>query len=179
MRQWRITSLLLMMTLAALPVLAQAGGSRGSGSVPFGSRGYRWQTDIQLAKEELKEYESGLQRMGRDEWMAQALAWVTYDYGTDKRLAVDESYRVAGLDPGKKAEIEEGETDPPTWNIAWGKRGPKSLELTLTDTEATKVDCSLGTAEKLGKGYLGIFVREGVIVCLARGPFEEGGEGPA
>lgn len=179
MRAWRISSLLLTLALTALPVLAQTGGGRGSGSVPLGSRGYRWQTDIQLAKEELQEYEIGLQRLGRDEWMAEVLAWVTYDYAEAKKLAVDESYRVADLDPGKKAEIEPAETDPPTWSIAWGKKGPKAIELVLTDTEATRVNCPMATAEKLGKGYLGIFVREGVIVCMARGPFEDGEEGPA
>lgn len=179
MRAWKTSTLLLILTLTALPVLAQAGGGRGSGSVPFGSRGYAWQTDIQLAKEELKEYETGLQRMGRDEWMAEVLAWVTYDYAEDKRLAVAESYRVADLDPGKKAEIEAGETDPPTWDIAWGKKGPKAVELVLTDTDSTRVNCPLATAEQLGKGYIGVFVRDGVIVCLARGPFDDGEDGPA
>ena len=179
MRARRISSLLITMTLVALPVLAQAGGSRGSGSVPFGSRGYAWQTDIQLAKEELQEYEIGLQRMSRDEWMAEVVAWVTYDYAEEKMLAVAESYRVGSLDPGKKAEVMSGDTDPPTWDIAWGKKKPKAIDLTLTDTEATTVNCPMATAEKLGKGYLGIFVREGVIVCLARGPFEDGEDGPA
>lgn len=179
MRAQRISTLLIMLTLASLPLFAQASGSRGSGSVPFGSRGYAWQTDIQLAKEELQEFEIGLQRMDRDQWMAEVLAWVTYDYAAEKRLAVDESYRIASLDPGKKAETVPGETDPPTWDIAWGKKGPKDLELTLTDTESTTVLCSLGAAEKLGKGYLGIFVRDGVVLCMARGPFEDKVEGPA
>ena len=180
MRARTISTLLVTLTFSALPLLAQAGGGRGSGTVPLGSRGYRWQTDIQLAKEELREFEVGLQRMGRDEWMAEALAWVTYDYAEEKRLAVDESYRVATVDPGKKAEVEEGDTDPPTWDIAWGKKaGPKEIELTLTDTDATRVGCKMATAERLGRGYLGIFVREGVIVCLARGPFDDGEEGPA
>lgn len=179
MRARRISTLLLTFTLAALPVLAQPGGGRGSGSVPLGSRGYAWQTDIQLAKEELQEFESGLQQLGRDEWMAEVVAWVAYDYATENRLAMDESYRVANIDPGKKAEVEAGETEPPTWDIAWGKKKPKAIDLILSDTDSTTVNCPMGTAEKLGKGYIGVFVREGVIVCLARGPFDDAEEGPA
>lgn len=178
MRTWRVSSLLVTLCLTALPLLAQAGGDRGSGSVPFGSRGYGWQTDIQLAKEELEAYETDLQRMGRDQWMAEVLAWVTYDYSEEKRLEVDESYRVADLDPGRKAEVEQVETDPPTWGIAWGRKGPKAIELTLTDTDSTQVNCQMGTAERLGRGYIGVFQREGVLLCLARGPFEDGEDGP-
>lgn len=178
MRAWKISSLYITITFLALPVLAQPGG-RDSGSVPFGRRGYAWQTEQQLEKEELQAFEVGLQRLSRDEWMGEVLAWVTYDYSAEKRLAVDESYRVASLDPGRKAEVEEGDTDPPTWDVAWGKRSPREIELTLTDTDSTQVNCKMGTAEKFGKGYMGIFLKDGVILCMARGPFDEAEEGPA
>ena len=137
-----------------------------------------WQTDIELAKEALKEYEVGLQRMNRDEWMEEALAWVAYGFA-ESRLLVDDSYRVAGVDPGKRAEVEEGDTEPPTWGIAWGKKKPKELDLILTDTDSTVVRCSMGAIEQFESGYLGIFVREGVILCMPRGPFDEGGDAPS
>ncbi len=163
---------LLTLALGALiagPALAQ--GNPGAGKTTMGRDGFLWQTDIDLAKEELKEFQAELDRMTEEEWMAAALAWVSFDYAEERQLMVDDSYRVDAVDPGKKAEVEEITFDPPTWGIAWSKKSPRKLVLTLTDDQSTEIDCALGAAEKLRSGFMGIFLRDNIVVCMPRGPF--------
>ena len=87
-----------------------------------------------------------------------------------------DSSRVAKVDPGKKAEVEEFTVDPPTWGIAWGKKAPRSLKLILTDTNSTQIECPLAARTKMEAGFMGVFVLENAIVCLPRAPFPEAGD---
>ncbi len=168
----RIPALLVTggLLLVAVPLVAQ-----DSGSVPMGRAGFQWQTEQRIEQEALDALIAKLDRMEREEWMAAALAWITYDFPAEGRLTIDDSYRVAGIDAGKKGEVQPGGADPPTWGIAWGRKAPKDLELTLTDVNSTKVTCELARAEKLRSGYFGIFQHEGLLLCLAREGFEETG----
>ena len=177
MRFTKVATVLALMTFLTLPLWAQGGGGNpGSGNVGMGRRGAVWQTDIRNAKEELAKFEAELLRMGENEWKQTSMAWIAYDFSAQNQIRVEDSYRVAAVDPGKKAEVEEITIDPPTWGIAWGRKPPRTLKLVLTDINGTTVDCALPSQKKLGGGYIGIFLREDSIECLSRAPFPESGD---
>ncbi len=174
MRSTRVILVSTLMVLMTLPLWAQRPGD--TGNVGVGREGAMWQTEIDIAKDELAEFEAELSRMAHEEWMEIALAWIEYGYSEDRRIDVEDSHRVALVDPGKKAEVEELTIDPPTWGIAWGKKAPRSLKLVLTDTNRTAVECALAAKKKMEAGYMGVFLRENSVVCLPRGPFSESDE---
>lgn len=174
MRSTKVTLTLALMTLVTLPLWAQgAGGNPGGGNVGMGRHGATWQTDIRNAKESLAKFEAELLRMSQEEWMKAALAWVEYGFSEENQLTVEDSKRVAMVDPGKKAEVEELTINPPTWGIAWGKKAPRVLKLVLTDVNGTAVECPLAAKKKMEAGYLGVFLGENGVVCVPHEPFPE------
>ncbi|MFQ5527855.1 MAG: hypothetical protein ACE5GX_16555 [Thermoanaerobaculia bacterium] len=170
MRSTKVTLALALMALMALPVLAQ-GNRGGSGNLGMGRQGAQWQTDIRNAKEEQAKLEAELLRLSEEEWMNKALAWVEYDFAGENQLTVEDSRRVAMVDPGKKAEVEELTINPPTWGIAWGRKPPRFLKLVLTDVNGTTVECPLAARKKMDAGFLGVFVGQNGVLCVPHEPF--------
>lgn len=163
-----------LLIFAALPAEAQ----RTDGTnVGIGRQGAGWQTQMRNQQDAIKKLETDLAKLDRDGWTEKALAWIEYDFSADNGITVADSDRVADLDPGKKAEVEQLTWDPPTWGVSWTKKPPRMLKLVLTDTAATKIDCTLNAKKKMDGGYMGIFLLDEAIVCLIREPFPESDDG--
>lgn len=178
-RHTLITTALLVFAAASL---AAQGGDRGSGATPMGSRGFMWQTDIQLAKEALKELEAQLDRMPEEEWKSTSIAWFEIQVQEgERRISVPQTFHVGDIDAGKRAEVERGgEEWEPTFDIAYPKKLPKALEITMTDDDSTRVECPLGDAAKGQRGLLGVFIHESALLCVFReAETGEGDEAPA
>jgi hypothetical protein len=120
--------------------------------------------------------EAELSGLDIDSWKERSVAWIevaSSAEGQEEYLAVPSSWRVGGLDAGRKVEVElESEYDPePKWQLHYGKKPPRSLTLVLTDQEATRVECSLG--DLMGEseaGYLGVFIHpeSATVHCVPR-----------
>ncbi|MDX1504059.1 MAG: hypothetical protein R3325_16995, partial [Thermoanaerobaculia bacterium] len=86
-----------------------------------------------------------------------------------RRITLPKTYHVGSVSAGKRAEVEQGGAEwEPSFQIAFSKRAPKEIELTMTDMAATKVACPLGEAVKSGEGLLGVFLHDNALHCLFR-----------
>lgn len=149
---------------------AQVGGG-DAGPTPVGREGFMWQTEIDLAKEELAQFAADLERASLEEWKAGAAAWVEVSRAEAEQLiSVPSSFHVGSLD-AERAEVEVDDPyDPaPRWEIRYESKLPRELTLVLTDTDTTRVTCPLRTTlESSPRAYLGVFARGEVIECFAR-----------
>jgi len=152
-------ALLTLGVLTVAPARAQ-----DQGDAPNWRDGAVWQTEVDLAREALREMEAELVALELDEWKDRSVAWIeisSASEGGEEYLAIPSSWHVGGLDAGRKVEVElESEYDPePKWQLRYGKKQPRSLTLVLTDEQGTRVDCSLATLMKeSSSGHLGVFV---------------------
>ncbi len=141
------------------------------GPTPLGREGFMWQTDIDLAKEELAQFAAELEGVSLEEWKAGAAAWVEVSREeADPLIEVPSSFHVGSLD-AERAEVEiDDPYDPaPRWEIRYESKVPRDLTLVLSDTNSTRVTCPLRTTlESSPRAYLGVFVRGPVIECFAR-----------
>ncbi len=158
----------LVLSTLAVAASAQPGG-RGGGSVPLGSKGYGWQTEQALAKEEAARFQLEIAELSDEEWKERALAWLRFET-SDTGMTLDDVFRVAGVDADARATTEPAEyfrEDDPSWIVTYRKKTPKKLTLTLTDDAATTVQCAMPEGE-VPTGYFGIFLHETHLVCFAR-----------
>lgn len=163
--------LLAVAALAVAPARAQ-----DQGDAPNWRDGAVWQTEVDLAREALREMEAELVALELEEWKDRSVAWIEISSASDggeEYLAVPASWHVGGLDAGRKVEVElESEYDPePKWELRYGKKQPRSLTLVLTDEQDTRVDCALADLMKESpSGYLGIFVHteSSTVHCVPR-----------
>lgn len=167
---WIATSVLL--TTAPLSAQGPGGGATTS-DVPMGRTGFQWQTEQALEREALAELEAEMDSWTEQEWLDKALAWIAFDSSTSGRISVDDSFRVGGLEAGKKIDVSLIDDEPMVWEITYDKKPPKDLELILTDDATTHVGCNLRSAMDLSKGYLGVFMHDGILLCMPRA--ESGG----
>jgi len=152
---------------------AAASAQRGDTPTPLGRSGAFWDADMQIAKEQLAEFEAGLAALSDAEWRDQSVAWADVELRlADRRISVPRSFHVADVDAGKRAEVEADILDE-AWYIAFPKKAPKEIELILTDNSATRVSCPLPEAPEEADGTLGIFVLETRIFCFFREIKEE------
>lgn len=169
----------VIVTGAVLALAALVAGptrSQDQGNAPNFRNGAVWQTEIDLAKEAVRELQAEVDAMDLDEWKDRSVAWIEITptaESDEEYLAVPASWHVGGLDAGRKVEVElESEYDPqPKWQLHYGKKQPRTLTLVLTDDEGTRVDCSLSDLMKQGDGgYLGVFVHteSATIHCIPR-----------
>lgn len=176
-RRVRLFVTSVALAAAALPcapiALAQGVGGADKGYTPMGRRGYEWQAEMELAKEELKRFEAQLAALSADEWRARSIAWLEFAIEPSaRRIQLPASFHVGEVDPGKRAEIEvtsEYDALDPTWAIAYPKKAPRELRLVMTDEASTAVTCPIGEAvDRAVPGSLGIFVHDTTLVCLFR-----------
>ncbi len=170
----RLIPLLLLMILVLTvnpPASAQRGGG-GAGPTPLGREGAVWQQDQALALEKIKDFERGLAELGDDEWREEAVAWLRLDVapedGSAWRFKILEKEKIAAIDAGKKADVETAPNGWLPWTVTGKKRLPRSLDVTLTDVDATEVSCLLRGEAPEGSARLGIFLLEGQLLCAYR-----------
>ena len=137
----------------------------------WGRRGFSWQPEIQLERDEMAKLEADLDRLSREEWRAEALAWLELEWPAPDRLAVTESDRVAGLDFRKRVEIRVVGADelPSRWEVAFSRKPQRRMAVVMTDVDDTRVSCGLGELFP-GGGALGVFQHQGYLLCLSREP---------
>lgn len=174
-RTW-ILALSAALLLTALPALGQ--GREGAGTTNMGRGRTTWLTDAELATEEQKAFIANLDRMPLAEWKETSVAWLVIEVDKDdRRIHLPETYHVGEVTPNKRAEVERGGAEwEPAFEIAFPKKPPTELEVTLTDVNSTKVTCRLGDAVKGEQGMLGVFVHEATLLCVFRPAGEEGEE---
>lgn len=161
-----------MSVLAALAVILAATPA----DAQMGRQGFTWQTEIQLAREELAQLQADLDRLSREAWNKRSLAWLQVeipgDAGSgDRRLRVSESWRVRDLLFKKKTKVralDEGDA-PSRWEVEFAGKPQRKLGVVMTDGDGTRVVCPLGEVLE-GGGALGVFRHAGVLVCFARQP---------
>lgn len=166
-----VAALLAWTALTAVPARGQ-----DQGNAPNWRDGAVWQSEIDLAKEVLREMEAELSGLDLDAWKDRSVAWIEIAAAADggaEYLAVPSSWHVGGLDAGRKVEVElESEYDPePKWQLRYDKKRPRSVTLVLTDEQATRVDCSLvELVEGAATGHLGVFVHaeSNTVHCVPR-----------
>ncbi len=164
-----------IVVIALLAVCGSAGafaqvGDRDSGSVPMGSKGFEWQTEQALAKEKAAEFRAHIERLAEDEWLETALATLRFDR-SDGGLVLDEAFRIGDVAVDRKAVTEPGEysrSDDPSWVVTFGKKAPRVLTLTLTDTASTEVRCAIEELLAVEDGTLGVFQSDTELLCFAR-----------
>ena len=161
----RIIGLLAVVTVL-FPVAAAA---QDRGTTPIGRQGFAWQTDIRNDKEGMKRFETELAAIPLEEWKRRALAWVQLEEGGAEgaTLLVEESHRVGGLE-AKKVEVRPRGDTGDQWDLVVEKKTPKELTMVLTDQGATRVECPFRAAVDGGAGHLGVFLSDGVLLCLPR-----------
>ena len=109
-----------------------------------------------------------MERLSEPEWKQLALAWLAFELQGRESMSVSASFHIDQLGAGKKADVRRQDEVGPTFEIAFGRRPPKELELTMTDTAKTQVDCNLAGALKFESGLLGVFQHDGVLLCHSR-----------
>lgn len=162
----RIVSIALLAIFAAMPADAQVWGRRGAS----------WQPEMRREREKLAEFEASLERLTREQWRKQAVAWLEVERPADDRMLVTESEGVQGLKVKKKVRVRALDTDeesPSAWEVVFEKKPPRKLVVVMTAGQGKRETCSLGTVLP-GGGALGIFQHRGAFVCVAREPEPEG-----
>ncbi len=177
-----VASLLFLWTVPAIGQTGRAGAT--------------WQTDIDIEKEKREAFLAKNERLSADEWRQAALASLSFELG-DRELVLRDIVRVAEAAGDKKAvteksgtpveqrDVEEDdvadyfglkigdeesqEQQEEVWTVRFAKKPPRNLKLTLTDTHSTHVSCPMKDLEAVGRGTIGIFQDEYVLLCVARG----------
>jgi hypothetical protein len=158
--------------LVLLPAVVRAQGGADT-PTPLGRQGALWDSDMQIAKAQLAEFEAGLAALTLDEWREQAVAWAEVATRLEEReIDIPVSFHVLNVDAGKRAEVELDPLDE-GWYIAFGTKAPKEIDLILSDKSSTRVSCSLADLPPLAEGLFGVFVLETRVFCYYR-PAEEG-----
>jgi hypothetical protein len=183
MRVLTCTASLLL--LSVVPAIAQTGRA-----------GATWQTEIDIEKEKRAAFLVENERLSPEEWREAALATISFRLG-ERELVLRDLARVADAVADKKAVTEKsgGAPEPDedaeqddvedyfglelggeepeqsleeVWTVRFGKKAPRTLKLTLTDTHSTEVSCSMKDLEAAGGGTIGIFQNEYVLLCVVR-----------
>jgi len=140
---------------------------------PLGRQGALWDADMQIEKEQMAQFVAGLEALSDEEWREQSIAWAELHMRVaERRIDVPRSFHVLQVDAGKRAEVEVDPLDE-AWYIAFAKKVPKEIDLILTDTRSTRVNCPLSDVPDDAVGHLGIFVLETRVLCFFRKMEEE------
>jgi hypothetical protein len=168
----RAASIAALVLVALVPAGLAAQGASDT-PTPLGRQGALWDADMQIEKEQMAKFVAGLEALSQDEWKEQSVAWAELHMRVaERRIDLPRAFHVLDVDAGKRAEVEVDPLDE-AWYVAFGKKAPKEIDLILTDSRSTRVNCPLSDVPDDAQGHLGIFVLETRVLCFFREMEEE------
>ena len=161
----------VVVLLLALPLAAQSltPGADRRNDGDLGRTGFQWQGEQGMELAALRDMEAQLGRLSETEWKEKAVAWMVFEMDEPRSLRIPEAFHIGELDAGESSDVVPTRSRKPGWDLSFSGKAPRELRITLTDVNSTEVSCPLRPVlKKSDRGFLGVFVRDGVVVCLPR-----------